>query len=90
MAQAVKVEGAELRNFLMSLDELAQMSARLERRVRDPRVVDVLSRRRLPIDAKTDLQNEANVKALAERLRAGQARSGGGARRRAFGLDGRL
>src|SRR5206468_2595065 len=32
------IEGAELRNFLMSLDELAQISRRLERRVRDGRV----------------------------------------------------
>jgi len=66
----VVVEGAELRNFLMLLDELAQISRKLERRVRDPRVVEVLSDISLPIDAKTDLQVEANVRAVAERLRA--------------------
>ena len=68
--EPVKVEGAELRNFLMSLDELEQIARRLERRVRDTRVVDVLCDVSLPIDAKTDLQNEENVKALAERLKA--------------------
>src|SRR6476469_9448078 len=67
--EAVKAEGAALRSFLMTLDELSEMSARLERRVRDPRVVEVLSDVAIPIDAKTDLQNEANVQALAERLR---------------------
>jgi len=67
--QPVKVEGSALRSFLMTLDELSEMSSRLERRVRDPRVVEVLSDVAIPIDAKTDLQNEANVQALAERLR---------------------
>src|SRR5690349_19778186 len=47
---AVRIEGTELRNFLMSLDELAQISRRLERRVRDPRVVDVLSDVSLAVD----------------------------------------
>src|SRR5579875_3747834 len=64
-----KIEGADLRAFLMSLDELAQISQRLERRVRDARVVDVLSDLTLPIDNKADLQNEQNVKAIAARLK---------------------
>ncbi|MBV9441133.1 MAG: DNA topoisomerase (ATP-hydrolyzing) subunit B [Acidobacteriaceae bacterium] len=66
--QPTVIEGAELRNFLMSLDELSQISKRLERRVRDPRVVEVLSDISLPIDAKTDLQDEANVRLLAAKL----------------------
>ena len=66
----VVVEGADLRNFLMSLDELAQIARRLERRVRDPRVVDVLCDVSLPVDVKADFQNEENVKALVERLKA--------------------
>jgi len=53
----------------MQLDELEQMSALLERRVRDARAVQVLSDISLTIDSKTDLQNEENVKALADRLR---------------------
>jgi len=64
-----KIEGGELRAFLMSLDELATISRRLERRVRDARVVDVLSDVSLPIDTKADLQNEQNVKAVAARLK---------------------
>jgi DNA gyrase subunit B len=69
-AEPVRIEGAELRSFLMSLDELAQITRKLERRVRDPRVVDVLSDVSLPLDAKADLQVESNVQALAERMRA--------------------
>jgi DNA gyrase subunit B len=63
-----KIEGAELRNFLMSLDELAQIWNRLERRVRDTRTVEVLSDVSLPIDTKADLQNEDNVRNIAKRL----------------------
>jgi DNA gyrase subunit B len=67
--QRPKIEGTELRNFLMSLDELALIGQRLERRVRDSRVVDVLADVSLPIDGKADLQNEQSVKILADRLR---------------------
>ena len=38
------LEGAELRNFLMSLDEFQLAWRRMERRLRDPRVVEVLAR----------------------------------------------
>jgi DNA gyrase subunit B len=65
----VKIEGAELRTFLMSLDELAQIWRRLERRVRDPRAVEVLSDVSLAIDVKADLQDQENVKRVAEVLR---------------------
>ncbi|MDQ2777738.1 MAG: DNA topoisomerase (ATP-hydrolyzing) subunit B [Acidobacteriota bacterium] len=68
-AAPVEVEGTELRNFLMSLDELEQIWSRLERRMRDGRVVDLLSDVSLPIDVKTDLQNEENVQMIAQRLR---------------------
>ncbi len=64
-----KIDGAELRNFLMSLDELEQIGRKLERRVRDSRVVDVLADVTLPIDTKADLQNQENVNVLAARLR---------------------
>jgi DNA gyrase subunit B len=67
--QVTRIEGAELRNFLMSLDGLAQTSRRMERRVRDPRVVDVLIASNMPIESKTDLLNEANVRAVAEELK---------------------
>jgi DNA gyrase subunit B len=64
-----KVEGGELRAFLMSLDEVSEVAKRLERRVRDPRVVDVLSDISLPIDMKADLQNEENVNKVAAKMR---------------------
>ncbi len=59
-----KLEGAELRNFLLSLDEHQLLFKRLERRVRDPRVVAVLARPDLPLDTKADFQDKANVEAL--------------------------
>ncbi len=59
-----KLDGAELRNFLMSLDEHQLLFKRLERRVRDPRVVEVLARPDLPLDTKADFQDRANVEAL--------------------------
>jgi DNA gyrase subunit B len=68
-AEQTKLEGAELRAFLMSLDELDQIWRRLERRMRDPRVVEVLSDISLPIDAKADLQVEENVQKIASRMR---------------------
>jgi DNA gyrase subunit B len=69
-ANVERLEGTDLRNFLMSLDELQQVCKRMERRVRDPRIVDVLLDVDLGIDAKTDLQDDAKVKALSERLKA--------------------
>lgn len=69
-ANVERIEGTELRNYLMSLDELQQVCQRMERRVRDSRIVDVLLDVDLGIDAKTDLQDEAKVKALSERLKA--------------------
>ena len=59
-----KLDGAELRNFLLSLDEHQLLVKRLERRVRDPRVVEVLARPDLPLDTKADFQDRANVEAL--------------------------
>ncbi len=68
--QSAKLEGSELRAFLMSLDELSTISKRLERRVRDPRVVDVLTQMDLPLDTKADLQNQESINIVAERMRA--------------------
>jgi DNA gyrase subunit B len=64
------IEGSELRGFLMQLDELQQVCRRLERRVRDGRVVDVFLDVNVGIDVKADLQDEAKVKELAARLKA--------------------
>ena len=54
----------------MSLDELQQVCRRLERRVRDGRIVDVLLETDLPAETKADFQEETKVKALLDRLLA--------------------
>jgi DNA gyrase subunit B len=64
-----RLEGGELRAFLMSLDEFQQMFQKLERRVRESRVVEVLSEADLKIDTKADFSDRANLDALAEKLR---------------------
>jgi DNA gyrase subunit B len=69
-AAPVILEGGELRSFLMSLDELEQISARLVRRVRVPLVAEVLSDISLAIDTKADWQDEKNVRAVAEKFKA--------------------
>jgi DNA gyrase subunit B len=64
-----RIEGSELRAFLMSLDEFEQMYQKLERRVRDSRVVDVLSRADLKLDSKADFSDQANLEQVVEDLR---------------------
>jgi DNA gyrase subunit B len=68
----VKLEGAELRNFLISLDESQQMFRRLERRMRDARVVEVLANIGYKLDTKADFQEKANLEAVAAALKAVQ------------------
>ena len=64
------LEGTELRNFLMTLDELQLTWRRLERRLREPRVVEILARPELMIDSKNDFHEEANLKPVLEALKA--------------------
>src|SRR5207248_9894217 len=45
------IEGGELRAFLLSLDEFEQMFHKVQRKLRDPRVVQVLSDTELLIDS---------------------------------------
>jgi DNA gyrase subunit B len=66
----VKLEGAELRSFLMSLDEYQQMFRRVERRMRDARVVEVLANVEYKIDSKTDFHEQANLEPVAAALKA--------------------
>jgi DNA gyrase subunit B len=65
------VNGGKLRAFLMSLDEFEQMYQKLERRVRDSRVVEILSQAHLKIDTKADFADAANLEVVAEALRKG-------------------
>jgi DNA gyrase subunit B len=62
------LEGAELRSFLLSLDEYEAMFHKVERRLRDARVVEVLSNINLRLDAKADFLEEANLKPVFEAL----------------------
>jgi DNA gyrase subunit B len=64
-----RLEAGELRSFLMKLDEFQQMFHKLERRVRDARVTEVLSNPDLRVDAKNDFSDRANLDMLAGDLR---------------------
>jgi DNA gyrase subunit B len=63
------VDGGELRAFLMNLDEFQQMSHKLERRLRDSRVVEALSDASLLADTKADFGVRENVEAIAAALK---------------------
>src|SRR5580698_7833156 len=65
-----KLEGAELRAFLISLDEFQQISRRMERRLRDARVVEALSNVDFKVDTKADFQDEANLEPVVAALKA--------------------
>jgi DNA gyrase subunit B len=65
-----KLEGAELRAFLISLDEFQQMFRRIERRVRDARVVEVLANIDFKLDAKADFQDKGNLEPVVAALNA--------------------
>jgi DNA gyrase subunit B len=67
-ARAV-LEGVELRTFLLNLDEYEQMFHKVERRLRDARVVEALSNIELKVDHKAEFQDEANLVPVLEALR---------------------
>src|SRR5438067_12414388 len=58
------IEGGELRAFLMSLDEYEQIFHKVERRLRDPRVVAVIANPELHLDTKVDFSDKANLQQL--------------------------
>ncbi len=64
------LEGTELRNFLMQLDEFQLTWRRVERRLREPRVIEILARPDLALDTKADFHEQANLKAVHEALKA--------------------
>jgi len=63
-------EGTGLRNQLMQFDELQVTWRKLERRLREPRAVEVLANVDLKIDTKADFQDEANMKLVHEAFKA--------------------
>jgi DNA gyrase subunit B len=70
VADGTKLEGAELRSFLISLDELQQMFRRIERRMRDARVVEVLANIDYKLDTKADFQEKAHLEPVVAALKA--------------------
>ncbi|HTQ58181.1 MAG TPA: DNA topoisomerase (ATP-hydrolyzing) subunit B [Bryobacteraceae bacterium] len=72
---AATLSGGELRAFLLSLDEYEQMSAKVERRLRDARVVSVLGNVELRADHKADFEDKANMERLAAALAAVQVKT---------------
>jgi len=64
------LEGTELRNFLMQLDEFQLTWRRLERRLRDGRVVEILADASLSIDTKADFGEQRNLQPVYEALKA--------------------
>ncbi|HPT27095.1 MAG TPA: DNA gyrase subunit B, partial [Bryobacteraceae bacterium] len=65
-----RLEGGELRQFLISLDEFQQLFTRFERRLTNSRVAEILADPALRIDAKAEFADEANLEELRERLTA--------------------
>ncbi len=65
----ITLSGPELRNYLMQLDEFQITWRRLERRLRDPRVIEVLARTDLAIDTKADFSDEKNLARAYKALR---------------------
>ena len=70
LADKAVLEGTELRTYLMSLDELQLAWRRSERRLREPRVVEVLARADLALDTKADFTQEKNLRAVYDALKA--------------------
>jgi DNA gyrase subunit B len=62
------LEKGELRAFLMKLDDLQSVFRQAERRLRDARVVELLTNPNYQIDVKADFAEQANVKPLADAL----------------------
>jgi DNA gyrase subunit B len=56
-----KLDGKDLREFLLNLDEYEQMFHKVERRLRDARAVEILGNIEFRIDTKQDFQAEANL-----------------------------
>src|SRR5260370_11048699 len=65
-----KLEGAELRNFLLTLEELETISLKLERRLRDARVVEILTNTSLKADRRDDFAEKENLQQVFDLLQA--------------------
>jgi DNA gyrase subunit B len=70
LANKTTLEATELRNYLMQLEELQITWRRLERRLRDARVIEVLARTDLAIDTKADFSERTNLEPVYEAFKA--------------------
>ena len=66
---SARLEGTELRNFLMSLDDFQYQAKRVERLLREARVVEVLTNPALKIDTKADFAEKANLEPVFQKLK---------------------
>ncbi len=64
------IDAGELRSFLMNLDELDQIFSKVERKLRDARVVEVIANPALHIDTKADFAEKSNLEQVIAALRA--------------------
>jgi DNA gyrase subunit B len=65
-----KLEGGELRQYLMALDEFQQLFGRLERKLSDGRIVELITDPARALDTKTDFGDEAKIGATRAALEA--------------------
>ena len=70
LADKTVIESTELRNFLMQLEDFEITWRRLERRLRDARVIDVLARPDLAIDTKADFSKQENLRPVYDAFKA--------------------
>jgi DNA gyrase subunit B len=70
LADHTVLAGKELLNYLVQLDEFQLTWRKLERRLRESRVVEILARAELAIDTKADFTVEANLRPVYEALKA--------------------
>jgi DNA gyrase subunit B len=65
-----KLEGGELRQFLMALDEFQNLFSRLERKLSDIRIVELIADPNRAIDTKADFGDEEKINATKTALEA--------------------
>ncbi len=70
LAGGTRLEGAELRSFLTLLDEYQQIFRKVERRLRDPRVVEIVSNPQYHLDGKNDFLDPVNLEAVFGAMKA--------------------
>ena len=70
LADKSELDGTALRNVLMQFDELQQTWRRLERRMREARVVEVVADPGLALDTKADFSEKKNLEPVYEAFKA--------------------